>query len=60
MMVLRELTSPIVIDQRKLTAYVLAPDAPRGRHKALVFERDLEYTLHNMSISAVVASQPIL
>jgi len=46
-MMLRELASRIVIDPRKLLEYALNPDAPRGRHKALVFAQVLGYTLDN-------------
>lgn len=44
---LRELAGRIVIDPRKLLGYALNPDAPRGRHKALVFGQVLGYTLDN-------------
>lgn len=44
---LRELASRVVIDPRKLTEYALNPDAARGRHKALVFQRTLGYTPEN-------------
>ena len=46
-MLLRELAVEIVIDRRKLVAYALDPEAPRGRHKALVFGHTLGYTLDN-------------
>lgn len=46
-MLLRELASRVVIDHRKLIGYALDPDSPRGRHKALVFERVLGYTLND-------------
>ncbi len=46
-MELGELADHIVIDPRKLVEYALNPDAPRGRHKALVFEHVLGYTLDN-------------
>ncbi len=34
-----------LIDLRKLTAYVLDPESPRGRHKARVFKAALGYTI---------------
>lgn len=46
-MTLLDLAVRIVIDPRKLTEYALNPDAPKGRHKALVFERVLGYTREN-------------
>ncbi len=46
-MLLSELASRLIMDSRKLVEYALNPDAPRGRHKALVFERALGYTLDN-------------
>jgi len=46
-MMLCELASRLVVDPRKLVEYALNPDAPRGRHKALVFEQALGYTLNN-------------
>jgi hypothetical protein len=36
-----------VIDPHKLMEYALNPQAPRGRHKALVFARVLGYTRDN-------------
>ena len=46
-MLLCELASRLIVDPRKLVEYALNPDAPRGRHKALVFEQALGYTLNN-------------
>lgn len=46
-MKLGEVASHISIDLRKLVAYALNPNAPRGRHKALVFEQVLGYNLNN-------------
>jgi len=46
-MKLREVASQVVIDPRKLTEYALNPDAPRGCHKARVFEQVLGYTREN-------------
>jgi|YNPNPStandDraft_1061719.scaffolds.fasta_scaffold30954_4 hypothetical protein len=46
-MKLGELASHISIDPRKLAAYALNPNAPRGRHKALVFDQVLGYNLSN-------------
>ena len=44
-MKLGELAGHIIIDPCKLVEYALNPHAPRGRDKALVFERVLGYTL---------------
>ncbi|MCB0228349.1 MAG: hypothetical protein KDI07_22540 [Anaerolineae bacterium] len=59
-MLLGELASHILIDPRKLTDYALAPEAPRGRHKALVFERVLGYTLDDWQhlLSQIEARAP--
>ncbi len=43
-MILRELSSRIVIDPRKLLESALNPDAPRRRHKELVFEKVRVYS----------------
>ncbi len=44
---LQDLGSHIVMDVRKFTEYALNPEAPQGRHKAIVFGRVLGYTLDN-------------
>jgi len=44
---LSDIVSQVIIDPRKLTEYALNPEAPHGRHKALVFARVLGYTLEN-------------
>ena len=49
-MQLRDIVSRLSIDQRKLTAYVLDPDNPIGRHKALVFERRLGFAKDNHAL----------
>jgi len=46
-MKLAEIVSRVSVDPRKLTEYVLNPQAPRGRHKALVFEQVLGFTRQN-------------
>lgn len=46
-MKLGDIVSRVVIDTRNLVAYVLNPDNPIGRHKALVFERSLGFTRDN-------------
>lgn len=46
-MKLGELASHISIDRRRLVSNALNPDAPRGRHKALVFDQVLGYNLNN-------------
>ncbi|MGC8780720.1 MAG: DUF6883 domain-containing protein [Anaerolineae bacterium] len=51
-MKLGELAGRIVSDPRKLVAYALNADAPRGRHKALVFDRAL-------GIKRNAGSQPV-
>jgi hypothetical protein len=44
---LRELVGEIIIDPRKLTNYALDPENPKGRDKAVMFERYLGYTKDN-------------
>ncbi len=44
---LGDLVSRLTIDRRKLIAYALDPDSPRGQHKAVLFRRRLGYTLDN-------------
>jgi len=44
---LGEIVRQVNIDSRKLTEYVLNPEAPWGRHKAFVFARVLGFTLEN-------------
>jgi filamentous hemagglutinin len=46
-MKLGDIVSRVVVDARKLTDYVLNPDNPIGRHKALIFERSLGFTKDN-------------
>ncbi len=46
-MKLRELVDEIIIDPRKLTNYALDPDNPKGKDKAVMFERHLGYTKDN-------------
>lgn len=46
-MKLQDLGRDIVMDVRKFTDYALDPEAPHGRHKAVVFDRVLGYTLDN-------------
>jgi hypothetical protein len=49
-MKMRELVSEITIDPRKLTDYALDPESPRGKDKALMFQRHLGYTKENYQI----------
>ena len=46
-MKLRDIVGCVTIDHRKFTAYALNPESPRGRHKAIVFERVLGFTRDN-------------
>ncbi|MEA5617066.1 hypothetical protein VB711_04315 [Cronbergia sp. UHCC 0137] len=46
-MKLRELVNEILIDPRKLTAYALDPENPKGKNKAFMFEKYLGYTKDN-------------
>jgi hypothetical protein len=46
-MKLRELVDLIVIDPRKLTNYALDLENPKGKDKAVMFERHLGYTKDN-------------
>ncbi len=46
-MKLSDLVELLVIDSRKLTAYALNPNSPRGKDKAVVFEKVLGYTDNN-------------
>ncbi|MCA9927580.1 MAG: hypothetical protein KC419_03855 [Anaerolineales bacterium] len=49
-MKLHELAAQIKIDPRKLTEYALNPQSLRGRHKAIIFEHRLGYTLENYQL----------
>lgn len=44
---LKDLVDSAFIDPRKLTDYALSPDNPKGKNKALMFERHLGYTQNN-------------
>ncbi|QTA85804.1 DUF6883 domain-containing protein [Desulfonema magnum] len=46
-MKLADIADSIRIDPRKLTHYVLDPDSPHGRHKAVLFEKLLGFTKEN-------------
>lgn len=46
-MKLAEFVAKIVIDERKLTHYVLNKDSPSGKHKAILFENVLGFTQNN-------------
>jgi filamentous hemagglutinin len=46
-MKLGDIVQRVNVDPRKLTEYALNPQAPRGRHKAIVFERALGFTREN-------------
>ena len=49
-MKLRELVDEILIDPRKLTDYALDPDNPKGKDKAVMFQRHLGYTKDNYQL----------
>jgi hypothetical protein len=49
-MKLGELVDEIVIDPRKLTDYALDLESPKGKDKALMFQRHLGYTKDNYRI----------
>ena len=44
---LASIVNRVVIDPHKLTDYALNPDAPWGRHKAMVFRNLLGFTQEN-------------
>jgi len=44
---LADFVSCVVIDPRKFTHYALNPNSPRGRNKAILFERVLGFTREN-------------
>jgi hypothetical protein len=44
---LGNLVSRLTIDRRKLIAYALDPESPKGQHKAVLFQRRLGYNLDN-------------
>lgn len=49
-MKMRELVSEVIIDPRKLTDYALDLENPKGKDKALMFQRHLGYTKENYQI----------
>ena len=49
-MKMRELVSEIVINTRKLTDYALDPESPKGKDKAIMFQRHLGYNKENYQI----------
>jgi hypothetical protein len=49
-MKLRELVNEVIIDPRKLTDYALDPDNPKGKDKAVMFQRHLGYTKDNYQL----------
>ncbi len=49
-MKLRELVSEVIIDPRKLTDYALDPENPKGKDKAVMFQRHLGYTKDNYQL----------
>jgi hypothetical protein len=49
-MKMRELVSEITIDTRKLTDYTLDPESPKGKDKAIMFQRYLGYNKENYQI----------
>lgn len=42
-----DIVERVHVDPRKLTEYALNPQAPRGRHKAVVFQKVLGFTREN-------------
>ena len=46
-MKLADLVDRVVIDPRKFTHYALNPNSPRGRNKAILFEKVLGFTREN-------------
>jgi hypothetical protein len=49
-MQLRYLVTEVIIDPRKLTDYALDPENPKGKDKAVMFERHLGYTKDNYQL----------
>ncbi|MBW4568822.1 MAG: hypothetical protein KME31_12580 [Tolypothrix carrinoi HA7290-LM1] len=49
-MKLEDIVSSIVIDPRKLTDYALNRDNPVGADKAVIFQRDLGFTIDNYQL----------
>ncbi|WP_199341256.1 MULTISPECIES: DUF6883 domain-containing protein [Nostocales] len=49
-MKLGDIVSRIVIDKRKLTDYALNRDNPVGADKAVIFQRDLGFTIDNYQL----------
>jgi hypothetical protein len=55
-----EIVERVNIDPRKLTEYALNPEAPWGRHKAIVFEKALGITQQNYADLLVQIEQHVL
>lgn len=49
-MKLQDFIDEVFIDPRKLTDYVLCPNNPKGKNKALMFQRHLGYTRENYQL----------
>ncbi len=49
-MLLREIVSHLYIDERKLTEYALNYDNPKGKEKAIMFEKHLGFTPNNYQL----------
>jgi hypothetical protein len=49
-MKLREIIDEVIIDPRKLTDYALDPDNPKGKDKAVMFQRHLGFEKDNYQI----------
>ena len=49
-MKLGDIVNGIVIDPRKLTDYALNRDNPVGADKAVIFQRDLGFTIDNYQL----------
>ncbi|NHZ72209.1 MAG: hypothetical protein GWP17_03880 [Aquificales bacterium] len=48
-MKLGDVASKLSISQKKLTAYALNHDHPKGKHKAIIFEAILGYNVENFA-----------
>lgn len=59
-MKLRELVDDIVIDPRQLTDYALDPENPKGKDKALMFQKHLGYTKENYQLLIDQINQRVL
>jgi filamentous hemagglutinin len=44
---LADVANRVIIDARKLTSYALNPDSPKGKYKALLFDKLLGFNREN-------------